>query len=167
MVKIKYLILCLLGFSLGLISCNHKSEMIYHTIPIEKEYEAFKYVFDRNKISEEELKEMPNLQLVINSEDEFPDEDLRGLEELKESDIDFKQYTMLLVYYKVPGVVEDYSYSYAKDFENNTIIFSINYNSVVDSGEKAESVNLFTYCRSAILVTKIPEDTGVEFRLFY
>ena len=166
MVKIKYLYLFvfyLLIFS----SCNHESEMIYHTLPVEKEYEALKYFFDRNEISEEKLKEMPNLKLVINSESEFPQEDLIGLEELKESGIDFKKYTMLLVYYKIQGVVEGYSYNYAKDFENDIVIFSINYNLVPNSGEEAESEDLFTYCRSAILVSKISEDTEVEFRLSY
>ena len=60
MVKIKYLYLFV--FSLFIFSsCNHESEMIYHTLPVEKEYEALKYVFDRNEISAEELKEMPNL----------------------------------------------------------------------------------------------------------
>lgn len=157
-----FLILCLILFS-----CNHKEEILYHTLPIEKEYEALKYVFDRNEISEEKLKEMPNLKIVINSESEFPQEDLIGLEELKESGIDFKKYTMLLVYYKIQGVVEGYSYNYAKDFENDIVIFSINYNLVPNSEEEAESEDLFTYCRSAILVSKISEDTEVEFRLSY
>ena len=89
------------------------------------------------------------------------------MEELKESGIDFKKYTMLLVYYKIQGVVEDYSYNYAKDFEKDIIIFSINYNLVPNSGEEAESEDLLTYCRSAILVSKISEDTEVEFRLSY
>ena len=163
----KYLILCLFGFSLIFSSCDHKNEMIYHSLPIEKEYDALKYVFDRNEISEEELKEMPNLKLVINSESEFPQEDLIGLAELKESGIDFKKYTMLLVYYKVQGVVESYTYNYAKDFENDIIIFSITYNSESDSSVKAETVDLFTYCRSAILVSKISENSEVEFRLSY
>ena len=157
-----FLFLCLILFS-----CSHKEKILYHTLPIEKEYEALKYVFDRNEITEEEFKEMPNLKLVINSESEIPKEDIIGLEELKESGIDFKKYTMLLVYYKIQGVVECYSYNYAKDFENDIIIFSINYNLVPNSGEEAESEDLFTYCRSAILVSKISEDTEVEFRLSY
>ena len=165
MVKIKYLILCLIVFSLITSSCNHKSEILYHTLPIEKEYEALYYIFDWNEISKEELKEMPNLKMVINSESDYPQEDLIGLEELKESDINFHKYTLLLVYYKVPGVVEGYSYFYAEDFENDTIIFSINYKSVTDSGKKTETPDLFTYCRTAILVPKIPEDTEIEFRL--
>ena len=56
-----FLFLCLILFS-----CSHKEEILYHTLPIEKEYEALKYVFDRNEITEEEFKEMPNLKLVIN-----------------------------------------------------------------------------------------------------
>ena len=54
-----FLFLCLILFS-----CSHESEMIYHTLSIEKEYEALKYVFDRNEITEEELKEMPNLKII-------------------------------------------------------------------------------------------------------
>ena len=157
-----FLILCLILFS-----CSHKEEILYHTLPIEKEYEMIEHVFDRSEISSEELKGLPNLKLVINSEDEFPGENLPGLDELKESDIDFQKYTLLLVYYKVTGIVEDFTYGYAKDFENDIVIFSINYNLVPDSGEEAESENLFTYCRSAILVSKISEDIEVEFRLSY
>ena len=141
--------------------------MLYHTLPVEKEYEPIMHVYDRNATSNEELQDMPNLKLVINSKDEFPGENIMGLEELKESNIDFHKYTLLLVYYKVPGVVKDYSYSYAKDFENDIIIFSINYNWDPNSGEEAETVDLFTYCRSAILVSKISEDNKVEFRLSF
>lgn len=165
MKKIKYLILCLLGLSLGLTSCNHKSETLYHSLPIEKEYEPMEFVFDRNEISKEELNEMPNLKLVINSQEDFPDENLMGLKDIKESDIDFQKYTLLLVYSKVPGVVGGYTYSYAKDFENDTIIFSITYRLDQDLRDKTEKENLFTYCRNAILVSKIPENTEVEFRL--
>ena len=160
----QYLIWCLFSLTLGLTSCNNKHEMVYHTLPIEKEYEALKYVFDRNEISEEELKEMPNLKLVINSEEEFPKEELMGLEELKDSEIDFRKYTLLLVYYKVSGEIDGVAYNYAKDFENEIIIFSINYHIETD---KTENMDLFTYCRSAILVSKIPENSEVEFRLSY
>ena len=155
-----FLFLCSILFS-----CNHKSEILYHTLPIEKEYETLKYVFDRNEISNEEFKEMPNLQLVINSVKEFPEENLMGLEELKESDIDFQKYTLLLVYHKVYGIVESYNCKYAKDFENDIIIFSINYSFDRNLQWEAEAADLFTYCRIAILVSKITEDTEVEFRL--
>ena len=75
----KYIRVIFFFLCFALFSCNHESEMIYHSLPIEKEYEVLKYVFDRNEISEEKLKEMPNLKLVINSESEFPQEDLIGL----------------------------------------------------------------------------------------
>lgn len=160
-------VLGLCSLLLGFASCKHKSEMIYHTLPVEKEYEALTYVFDWNEISKEELQELPNLQLVINSDDDFPEENLMGLEELKESDIDFKNFTLLLVYHRVHGVVGSYNYKYAKDFENDTVIFSIIYQLDRDFTEKTEIAELFTYCRSAILVAKITEGTEVEFRLSY
>lgn len=167
MKKIKYLILFLLGLSLGLSSCNHKSEVLYHSLPIEKEYETLKYVFDRGEISKEELQKMPNLRLIINSEDEFPEENLLGLEELKESNIDFNKYTLLIGYYKLPGIIIGHLYNYAKDFENNIAIFYIGFKLDNESMKDPETENLFTYCRSAILVSKIPSTTEVEFRWFF
>lgn len=71
-----------------------KKEILYHALPIEKEYEPIECVLDRDDISKEELQEMPNLKLVINSEDEFPEEDLMGLEVIKNSNIDFQKYTL-------------------------------------------------------------------------
>lgn len=164
MTQIKYLIFFLAGISLAMSSCNHKGEILYHSLPIEKEYEQMKYVFDRNEISQDELERMPNLKLVINSEDQFPDGNLIGLKELIESGIDFQKYTLLLGYYKVPGIVLNYTYNYAKDFENDNIIFSITYKLDKDTGNNSGNDNLFTYCRSAILVSKIKEDQEVEFR---
>ena len=157
-----FLFLCLILFS-----CNHKSEILYLTLPIEKEYDTMMHIYNRSEISDDELKDMPNLKLVINSDDEFPVENLLGLDELKESDIDFQKYTLLLVYYKMPGEVDVCTYGVAKDFENDKIIFSVNYHMIPDLKEIPERDDIFTYCRSAILVTKIPEDTEVKFRLSY
>lgn len=156
-------------FCLGLFlfSCNHKDEFLYHTLPVEKEYALLKFVFDRNEISKDELNVMPNLKLVINSEEEFPEEKLMGLEEIKDSDIDFQKYTLLLVYYKMAGVVKDYNYTYAKDFQDDIIIYSLNFNLDPDLGDPIKKEDLFTYCRCAILVSKISKDSEVEFRLSY
>ena len=167
MEKIKYLILLLVGFSLLFSACNHENTMIYHTLPIEKEYEPVIFIYDRSEISNEELKEMPNLKLVINSEDEFPENDLMGLEELKESNIDFRKYTLLLFYYKLPGIVIDYTPNYAKDFEKNILIFSLTFHLDENFLNESETKNPSTYFGYAILVSKIQMDEEVVFRLSY
>ena len=167
MKKIEYLILFMVGILLVFPSCNHKNEQLYQKLPIVKEYEPEYYIFDRDEISKEELNEMPNLKLVINNEDEFPQDNLMGLDEIKESKIDFQKYTLLLVYYKLPGVILDCKCDCIKDFENNIIFYSINFHLDQDTLKNPEISNLFTYYRSAILVSKLQEDTEVEFRLSY
>lgn len=87
-----------------------------------------------------------------------------GLEKLKESNIDFKKYTLLLCYYKLPGIIVGYSYQYAKDFKKDVLIFYMSFRLDQESYKNPETENLFTYCRSAILVSKIPEGSELEFR---
>lgn len=146
-----------------LISCNHKSEKLYQSLPIAKEFEGEYFIFDRGEISKEELHEMPNLTLVINSQDEFPQENLMGLKEIKESDIDFRKYTLLLAYFKFPGLILGCRYLYYKDLANDIINFQMKFRLDLDQNQNPEAENLFTYYRCAILVSKIPDDEEVAF----
>lgn len=157
----------MLSLLLGLTSCNNNKNDLYQFLPIVKEYEPEYYVFDRDEISKEELQEMPDLRLVINSENEFPQENLLGIEELKDSNIDFKKYTLLLSYFKLPGVVLGYRYQYAKELETDSIIFFMGFRLDQKIYENPETENLFTYCRSAILVSKIIDDSELIFRWSY
>ena len=122
MTKIKYLILCLISL-LSLSSCHHDDNKLYQILPIVKEFEPEYYIFDGDEISKEEWIEMQNLRLIINSEEEFPEEELLGLEELKESNIDFRKYTLLIGYFKLPGLVLGYRYQYSRDLETNHLRF--------------------------------------------
>ena len=167
MKKIIYLISCLMGLTLGLPSCNHDNNKLYQLLPIVKEYEPVEYVFDGGEISKEEWQEMPNLRLIINSEDEFPEEYLPGLEELKESNIDFKKYTLLVGYYKLPGIILGYRFEYARELETDSLIYSMGFGLDKELWKDPETENLFTYCRSAILVSKISQDTEIVFRWSY
>ena len=167
MKKIKYFILCLFGISLALTSCNHKSEKLYQSLPIVKEFEPMEYVFDWDKTSKDEFQKMPNITFVINSEDEFPEENLIGLEELKESNIDFRKYTLLVDYYRLPGIVLGHRFAFTKDLEKDVFIFSLSFRLDHDLWGNPEAESLFTYYRSAILVSKLPEDKEVVFRLYY
>ena len=163
MVKIKYLILCLIGLLSVLTSCNHKSEKLYQSLPVVQEFEPVEYVFDWYETSKEEFQNMPEVMFIINSDDEFPEKNLMGLEELKESDIDFRKYTLLLGYFRLYGIVLGHRYSFAKDLEKDIFIFSMRFKMDRDLWGNPETENLFTYYRNAILVSKIPEDAEVEF----
>ena len=166
MVKIKYLILCLIRL-LGLTSCHHDDNKLYQMLPIVKEFEPEYYIFDGDEISKEEWVEMQNLRLIINSEEEFPEEELLGLEELKESNIDFRKYTLLLGYFKLPGLVLGYKFQYARELETDQLIFFMGFRLDHEAYKDPETDNLFSYSRSAILVSKILEDEDVVFRWSY
>ena len=163
--KLRNFIFLFLG--LILFSCNHESEKLYQFLPIAKEYEPEYYVFDGDEISKEEWLEMQNIRFIINSEDEFPEEDLMGLEELKKSDIDFKKYTLLLGYFKLPGLVLGYRYQYARELATDQLVFFMGFRLDREADKNPETDNLFSYSRSAILVSKIPEDEDVVFRWSY
>ena len=166
MKKIKYLILCLISL-LGFSSCHHEDNKLYQMLPIVKEFEPVYYIFDGDEISKEEWLEMQNLRFIINSEEEFPKENLMGLEELKESNIDFRKYTLLLSYFKLPGLVLGYRYQYARELETNQLIFFMGFRLDQEAYKDPETDNLFSYSRSAILVSKIPEYEDVVFRWYY
>ena len=51
------------------------------------------------------------------------EEELLGLEELKESNIDFRKYTLLLGYFKLPGLVLGYRYQYARELATDQLMF--------------------------------------------
>ena len=152
---------------LGLTSCHHEENKLYQMLPIVKEFEPVYYIFDGDEISKEEWVEMQNLRLIINSEDEFPEEELLGLEELKENNIDFRKYTLLLGYFKLPGLVLGYKYQYARELETDQLIFFMGFRLDQEAYKDPETDNLFSYSRSAILVSKIPEDEDVVFRWSY
>ena len=159
--------MCLLGFLMVLTSCDHEREKPYQMLPIVKEFEPEYYIFSGDEISKEEWLEMQDLRFIINSENEFPEENLMGLEELKESNIDFRKYTLLLGYFKLPGLVLGYRYQYARESETNQLIFFMGFRLDQEAYKDPETDNLFSYSRSAILVSKIPENSEVEFRWLY
>ena len=136
-------------------------------LPIVKEFEPEYYIFDGDEISKEEWLEMQNLRLIINSEVEFPEVELMGLEELKESNIDFRKYTLLLGYFKLPGLVLGYKYQYARDLATDHLVFYMGFRLDQEAYKDPETDNLFSYSRSAILVAKIPENEDVDFRWSY
>ena len=164
---VKYLNLCLFGLSLLLLSCNHKTEQLYQTLSVKYEFEPVEYIFDWEETSKEEFQEMANLSLIINSEDDFPEENLLGLQQLKDSKINFKKYTLLIGYYRLPGIVLGHKYSFVKDLEKDIFIFSMSFRLDHELMGNPETENIFTYYRSAVLVSKIPENKEIKFSWTY
>lgn len=156
----KVLIVMVMGV---LLSCNRNDvEPLPQKLPIQYEFEPEYIVFNRTELTSEELEEMPDISFVINSEDEFPDEDLMWLNPLKESNIDFQAQTLLLNYEKIPNIVTGHRYSWTRNEAENKYNFYM-YFSTEPSKETENPGFIFTYYRTAVLVKKIPTDTEVEF----
>ena len=157
----KFIKILFLFMVLAFSSCNNH-ERLYKNLSIDKEFEPEYLVYDIDEISDEEKAKLKNCTFVINGEDEFPQEELMGLEKLKESNIDFKKYTLLLCYYRLPGIVAGHVFLLTKDLKNDSFIFTMAFR--LDR-ENEEYDNLFTYYRTAVLVSKIPSGTDIEFRI--
>ena len=161
MKNLKYLLFIITGF---LISCNNNEEVEYpQYYPIEYEFEPEYVVFNRQDLTKEEFQAMRELSLVIYSEEDFPDEDLMGLQQLKDSNIDFNRYTLLLNYEKLQGIVVAHRYLWSKDIKENQFNFNMTF--FYDENREMENPDdvMYTYYRTAVLVNKIPKDSKVEF----
>lgn len=148
----------------SLISCNrHDDDRITQSFPIEYEFEPEYIVYNRQNLTPEQLEEMPTKGLAIYTESDFPEENLMGLEKLKNSNIDFNKYTLLLCYNRVFGVVTGHRYAWNKNLQENKFVFLMNFYVDYDEDTETPDEELSTYYRSAVLVKKIPIDSEVEF----
>lgn len=159
--NVKYLFLFLPGIFL---SCNNNEEPVYpEYFPIEYEFETEYRAFNRAELTSEELAAMPDKSFVIYSEDDFPDEDLMGLQQIKDSDIDFNKYTLLLNYERIPGFIVAHLYSWSKDIKEDSYNFSMTFFSKHENDNENPVKDIYTYCRTAVLVERIPFDSMVQF----
>lgn len=156
----KWLLVIMAGLVL---SCNRNDvQPLPESLPIEYEFEPVDVIFNTLDINSEELKGMPDKSYIVYSDSDFPEEDLMGLQQIKESDIDFNEYTLLLNYQKVQGIIIGHSYSWSRIPTTLHYNFNMNFFIEPDSDEEFEK-NIFTYYRSAVLVKKISMNSDVEF----
>lgn len=166
-------------FSMILCGCRH-DEPASQVYPIQQELETQSLQLDWGNMTAEEKQQYKQLSFVINSENEFPQENLLNLDKIKSIDIDFDKYTLLLSYNIVGGIVESHRYVWQKNLQEDQFELSMHFkvkatdsgNSDLNEGEEAEiesskKENYVTYYCTALLVNKIPADSKVEFWISY
>lgn len=164
-------------FTIIFCSCNHNEPQDTQVFPIISELDTESKVIDWAALTSEERKQYPNLNRVVNSEDEFPQENLMDLEKIKSMNIDFDKYTLLLSYNKIAGIVEGHRYTWTKnlregvfelwmDFRVNQVNTDFEGNNESDDefdGSQSQEVFILTYYCTAVLVKKIPANSEVIF----
>lgn len=166
-------------FTLMLCACHHtdgidndNNSLINY--PIQQELETAYAVLDWASLTSEQRKQYPSKSFVINSYEEYPEENLMGLEEIKAMNIDFQRYTLLLSYVRIPGVVVSHRYVWRKnrleDVFELFMDFGVERNGQgekqdgkIDSDGNSEPEDLITYYCTALLVNKIPDGSEVVF----
>ena len=159
MKKIKYLILCLISFSLGFYSCN-KNEAVPTYIPLSI-IETFDPLMKEIVISEiQDLAPYQPHVFVVNSIADLPDDEVFGNDELINKNIDFSQYSLIIFYNLQFGKVlsTGYRWGYNTDFNQYQVTIGYEIEKGSDNDEKFE---LATYMRGAILVDHIPSSSEV------
>lgn len=164
-------------FAVILCSCHHSSggDMV-QTFPIQSELESEYKVLDWSELTPEERHQYRRVNYVIDSQEDFPDENLLGLDRIKSMNIDFEKYTLLLSYNLIPGIVEGHKYLWTKNLQEGVFELWMHFDTVVpesgtssgallEAGSQSEAPFIITYYCTALLVNKIPAHSQVIFWL--
>ena len=159
---IQLLVLAIVGL---LCSCNNKTEPpLYLKIPIVTELEPQSKIFNWGELTSEEKRQYPLRGFVINSSEDFPNEENLAMKDLQLLDIDFSKYTLLVQYKRIPGIIKSHRYCWMYDNSMDKYEFQASFNIVRFDDDNDD---LFTYYRSAIIVNKIKPDKEVAFTMSY
>ena len=160
-------------FSLVLCACNNNDGGdLYKIYPIAEELETEYGVIDWPSLTPEERKQYPRASFIIRSAEDFPEQNLMNLEEIKAMHINFNQYTLLLSYNLIPGVVKGHRYVWQKNLQEGVFILSMSFSTrpiltenfeEADTKEGMDEEDIVTYYCTALLVNKIPSNAEVEF----
>lgn len=105
---------------------------------------------------------------IVNSIDELPDDRLFGTEEFLRADINFSEYSLIIVYQFIFGDVLSYKYDWYYNNWSLRYQFYITCDRAKDSEYVDGEIERATYIRSAILVSRIPSDSrwSIGFSVF-
>ena len=161
MVKIKYLILCLFGLSLGLSSCNKNDENVTY-IPLPT-IEIYAPVMKEFYYSESQgLPVIKEKTYVVNSMSELPEDEIFGNEEFLNQDIDFSKYSLIIFYDIEFGKIlsTKYRWGYSTDLE----FYQVGISYEIEKGSQFVDGNVerVTYIRGAMLVDHIPQQSFIS-----
>lgn len=164
----KYLQLIMLAFVGLLCSCNNESEPpLYLEIPIVSELEPQSEIINWGEMTSEEKRQYPLRGFVINSSEDFPNEENLEMKDLQLLDIDFSKYTLLVQYKRIPGIIKSHHYYWMYDNGEDRYEFQASFNIVRFDADNDPNKDLFTYYRAAIIVNKIKPDKEVAFTTSY
>lgn len=164
-------------FTLIFCSCHHNDAGdMYQNFPIQAELETESRQLDWVALTSEQRQEYKRGNYVIDSKEDFPDENLMGLEKIKSMNIDFDKYTLLLSYNLIPGIVEGHRYVWSKNLQEGVFELwmdfkvshpddddtTLNGGAEEDDWQSKEEFIVTYYC-TALLVNKIPANSKVVF----
>lgn len=163
-------------FTIILCGChNNEGRDMYLTFPIQSELETESLELNWAALTSEQRQEYKRGNFVIDSEEEFPEENLMGLERIKSMHIDFDRYTLLLSYNLISGIVEGHRYEWRKNLQEGVfelwmdfkVTHPEDFESPWDGNELDDSQSqetfIVTYYCTALLVNKIPANSKVIF----
>ncbi|WP_290379043.1 hypothetical protein [Duncaniella muris] len=164
----KYIQLIILAIVGLLFSCNKESEPpLYLVIPIVNELEPQSKIINWGEMTAEEKRQYPLRGFVINSYEDFPNEENLEMKDLQLLDIDFSKYTLLVQYKRIPGIIKSHHYCWMFDNGMERYEFQASFNIVRFDADNDPNEDLFTYYRAAIIVNKIMPDKEVVFTTSY
>lgn len=160
MAKIKYLILCLFGLSLGLYSCNKNDPTpIYIPLPV---IETFKPLMKEIYIStSQDFIPLNEHVYVVNSISELPHNEIFNNEEFLNNEIDFSKYSLIIFYDFAFGKIRSTKYRWVYATDINKYQVSISYEIERGSDIVDGEIEMVTYVRGAMLVDQIPSNSDV------
>lgn len=155
----KYLPYILILFSFLFLNSCDMEDKVPELTPINI-HRQFKTETMAVKLSElKDFIEYRDKIFIVNSIDELPEDKYFGTDNLKKANINFSEYSLIIVYQLLMGEITSYKYNW---FYNNWFSryeLNIAYDRIKDSEYNDGEIENFTYIRSAILVRHIPKDS--------
>ncbi len=111
------------------------------------------------KLSElKDFTEYKDKIFIVNSIDELPEDKYFSTEDFVRANINFSEYSLVIVYQLILGDIVTYQYGWCYDNWDESYQFNTIYDRIKDSEYVDGEIENFTYLRSAILVRRIPFD---------
>lgn len=111
------------------------------------------------KLSElKDFTEYKDKIFIVNSIDELPEDKYFSTEDFVRANINFSEYSLVIVYQLILGDIVTYQYGWYYDNWDEHYQFNTIYDRIKDSEYVDGEIENFTYLRSAILVRRIPFD---------
>lgn len=160
MINIKYLILCLMGLSLTLSSCNkNNASPVYIPLPVIK---TFNPMIKEIIISDSHILAPYKESIhIVNSISELHEDEIFGNSEFLDQDIDFSKYSLVIFYDLQFGKILSTKYGWRYDTDLEQYQVAISYEVEKDSAFVDGELELATFVRGAMLVDHIPAQSFV------